>query len=133
MLEHPNEQPKGGETFNEFKVRILREVRPLFQRAAGNRTAGSIVIVTHGKVLLLVDAWVLAGMGNSLDAATMRDLAHTTHGEKIEFTRTGAKSWVSNKRTGTHFRRQGGGFSSGDAAPTEDACVRYSRWTTSSA
>lgn len=57
FAEHPDERPPGGETFDEFKKRVL-DAYGRIQQAYEDQNVG---IVTHFRVTRLIEAWRAAG------------------------------------------------------------------------
>ena len=63
----PDDRPFGGETFNEFKERVIDAWGQIVADQAGQ----NIAVVTHHRVTRLLAAWVAAGsQGYAVDQET---------------------------------------------------------------
>ena len=88
----PTEKVPGGEAFNTFLERTLKFVKA--RMAESEKTHGAVVLVTHTRVLRLVDAWVSSGMdGHKYGKDLVAKADHTpTGGYQLLVKRHG--TWV---------------------------------------
>ena len=67
LVLNPDERPYGGETFNEFKARVIDGWKSI----DGYDRAENAAVVTHHRVIQLLTAWKAAGgQGYDVDAET---------------------------------------------------------------
>jgi broad specificity phosphatase PhoE len=77
LIRHPDQAPKGGETFIRYRDRVLDCLERIF--ADTKQDGDNTVIITHSRNLRLFDAWYSRGMhGSDLDIAKLTT-RKTTH------------------------------------------------------
>ena len=71
MYEDQNLRPEGGETYGEFKARVLANIRDLLAEQTERR---HIVAVSHSSTQRTLAAWIAAGAkDDTVDVAQLKD------------------------------------------------------------
>lgn len=83
-LAFPERVPPGGESYQDFKDRVIYFALKCLQDAQKNPQAGAIVCVSHTAVLRVVDGWVKTGIDNpDVDPKVLKAENHLDPGEAM--------------------------------------------------
>lgn len=102
-LAHPGESPKGGETVNAFKRRVIRKIGQIMDVSVSNRVI--VGVVTHHWVVNLLKLWVEAGTPANLSFDISRLLDFEDEPGTIYDMRERGGRWAMPKvPPGTNFQ-----------------------------
>lgn len=81
----PGRKIHRGESFNQFKARVLPAIKSILVEASESPEEGFVVAVVHSDVIRVIHAWVAAGShGDLLDKNTLSEALQKTHVDPAE-------------------------------------------------